>query len=159
VAIKVSLPKAAPEAGKPYPQAPSFAGINTSQPAGYQPSYDPMARYRGNNALDIEWWPTNGILDRFETNSVAAKDYFLGRRVGIYGTVLTVSNNAFGGDRAAVILDTNDGTTIDVWFDGSARKQIGTIRPGTTVYMTAIYEGQEYKSLVFNNGDFPWPNN
>lgn len=116
-----------------------------------------MAQYRGDNARNLEWWTPGQILDKFTSNSVAASDYFRENRVGIRGIALRVGNNRYGGDRAVVVMDTRTNTELQVWFDGSQRRQVGTIRPNTEIYLTAVFEEEGYRTIKFTGGDFPWP--
>jgi hypothetical protein len=88
------------------------------------------------------------LMQWFSDNPVRAEEWLKGKSVRVTGKLSHVSNNMFGGDRFAVVLDVNVQSmfkpTIQFWFDGSFRAQAAELVRGQSVTCEGTYEEQEF---------------
>ncbi len=84
----------------------------------------------------------------FDENSIKATDWIKNKRIQITAPIYSLSNNMFGGDRAAVVFKIKTGgfiePTIDFWFDGSFRSQIGNLQEGQMVTVEGSFKEQQF---------------
>lgn len=84
----------------------------------------------------------------FADNQVKATDWIKGKRIEISAPLYTVSNNFFGGDKAAVVFEAQTGSflkpKVAFWFDGEYRKRLGDLRDGQRVTCVGVFEEQEF---------------
>ena len=102
------------------------------------------AREARKNFPVVETTPLE-LFRYFGENEVQAADWLKGKRVRIKAPVGTVSNNANGGDRVAVTLSSASRSSVDLWFDGPFRGQVGQLRKGQIVIVEGIFEKQSRK--------------
>lgn len=97
-------------------------------------------------APGIEVYETtpNEVAQFYRKNQVFAADWLKGKTIRISARLGGVSNNIFGGDRAAIVFFTqlDDFLSPDViyWYEASSREQIGKLVKGQMVTVDGSFE-------------------